>query len=174
MSYKIIVAMDNNKGIGINNKLPWKIKEDMKKFVTLTKGNGKNAIIMGKNTWLSLPKKPLKDRYNIILSTSLEDNNLLEDEGKIIRNIEDIIKFCENKFEEVWVIGGKEIYNSFIKKDLINELHITEIIENFNCDCYFPDIDINNWKLSKSNTIPKNENEPELTNKLYIKINHTE
>ena len=59
MNYKLIVAYCSNKGIGFNNDLPWNIRSDLIKFSKLTKGNCNNAIVMGKNTWLSLPKKPL-------------------------------------------------------------------------------------------------------------------
>ena len=58
MKFNIIVAKCNNNGIGINNTLPWNIPGDLKRFSKLTTGSGNNAIIMGKNTWLSLPKKP--------------------------------------------------------------------------------------------------------------------
>ena len=55
--YNIIVAYDLNQGIGKNNRLPWHFSEDLKRFSKLTRGEGKNAIIMGKNTWESIPKK---------------------------------------------------------------------------------------------------------------------
>lgn len=64
-----IVAMDKNKGIGKNNSLPWKISEDMRNFKKLTIGNKKNAIIMGKNTYLDV--NFLKERDNLVLSSSI-------------------------------------------------------------------------------------------------------
>ena len=64
-----IVAMDKNKGIGINNQLPWKLKEDLQRFQKFTTGKGNNAIIMGKNTWNSI--KTLKNRDHLILSSSI-------------------------------------------------------------------------------------------------------
>ena len=79
----------------------------MKKFVSLTKGNGKNAIIMGKNTWMSLPNKPLIDRYNIVISRTLDNN--LNNNISVFNNIEEAINFCKDKFEDVWIIGGKNI-----------------------------------------------------------------
>ena len=65
------MAFDINRGIGKNNNLPWKISDDLKRFSKLTKGNNNNAIIMGRNTWDSLPNKPLSQRDNLILSTTL-------------------------------------------------------------------------------------------------------
>ena len=168
MSYKLIVAFDNNRGIGIENNLPWKIQKDISKFIKLSKGNGKNAIIMGKNTWISLPIKPLKDRFNIILSKTLE-NNIKEKNIRIFSNIEDIINFCKNKFEEIWVIGGEKIYSLFLQKNLIDELHITHIDNDYKCDTFFPEINYNIWKLKKLDMILKNNSQPTIYNKIYIK-----
>ena len=67
----IVVATCKNRGIGIKNQLPWRLLSDLYFFKYLTIGNEKNAVIMGKNTYLSLPK-PLKYRDNIVLSTSMK------------------------------------------------------------------------------------------------------
>lgn len=168
MLIKIIVAFDNNNGIGLLNKLPWKINEDMKKFVNLTKGNGKNAIIMGKNTWMSLPNKPLIDRYNIVISRTLDNN--LNNNISVFNNIEEAINFCKDKFEDVWVIGGEKIYNEFLNKNLIDKLYITEINKNYKCDTFFPRIDENKYKLIENTIIYDNNNNPFLYNKIYVKI----
>ena len=141
MIYKLIVAYDCKKGIGLLNKLPWKIKEDMKRFVELTKGKGNNGVIMGKNTYLSIGK-PLKDRVNYILSSSLKDR----DNINILKEFKEIDKLDKN-LDEIWVIGGRQIYNLFLEKDMIDELYITEIEEDFKCDCFFREIDLNKWKL---------------------------
>jgi dihydrofolate reductase len=167
MNYKIIVAKDSNNGIGINNKLPWNIKNDMKKFVELTKGNGNNAIIMGKNTWLSLPKKPLANRYNIILSTTLNNNDFSNKNIKVINNINEAILFCKNKFDNIWIIGGEKIYTQFLEKGLIQEIYITEIENDFKCDCFFPKINLNEWSLIKYDLF--RDNNYNIYNKLYIK-----
>ena len=66
----IVVATCKNRGIGIKNSLPWRLLADTYFFKYLTLGNEKNAVIMGKNTYLSLPK-PLKHRDNIVLSTTI-------------------------------------------------------------------------------------------------------
>ena len=65
MLFNIIVAMCNNNGNGKNNSLPWHYKEELIHFSKMTKGNGNNAIIMGKNTWNSLPKKPLPKKRTL-------------------------------------------------------------------------------------------------------------
>ena len=78
MNINIIVAYCQNNGIGYNNLLPWNIKSDLKKFQDLTTGSGNNAVIMGKNTFesiLNINKGSLKNRDNLILSTTLNVDN---------------------------------------------------------------------------------------------------
>ena len=73
----MIVAMCLNRGIGYKNSIPWYIPEDFKFFKNNTTQINNSGIVMGKNTWLSLPKKPLKNRENIILSSTLKKMMLL-------------------------------------------------------------------------------------------------
>ncbi len=75
MNYNIIAARCLSGGIGFNGKLPWRCKSDLREFSKLTKGNGNNAVVMGRKTWESLPNA-LKDRTNIILSNKSELPNL--------------------------------------------------------------------------------------------------
>ena len=75
----IIAAICKNRGIGFKNQLPWKLKNEMQYFQKLTTGNGNNAVVMGKNTWNSLPKKPLPKRFHIVL-TSNPDGLIPEDD----------------------------------------------------------------------------------------------
>ena len=74
--FNIIVAVDSNNGIGLNNKLPWIIREDLNFFKMMTTGKKNNVVIMGRKTWESIPEKykPLANRFNIILSNTLELN----------------------------------------------------------------------------------------------------
>tara|TARA_B110001450_G_C17661986_1_gene497676 strand:- start:1051 stop:1557 length:507 start_codon:yes stop_codon:yes gene_type:complete len=154
--FKIIVAMCKNRGIGNNNSLPWRIKEDLKHFSKITKGNKNNAIIMGKNTWYSLNCKPLPDRDNLVLSNSLTDKNKI-DNLHIFNNIDDIVSFCENKFyDDVWVIGGSSIYKQFIDLNMVDECLITNIDKEYDCDTFFPKLDTN-WKLDSLKILKTNE-----------------
>ena len=122
MNFKIIVAMDKKNGIGLNNALPWKFKKDMHFFREMTKGDGNNAIIMGKNTYLSINKK-------------------LPDPIYLFKNINELILFCKNKkYDNIWIIGGETIYKQFIELDIISEMYITEIDAIYNCDTFFPTI----------------------------------
>ena len=147
---KIIVAMDDNNGIGLKNNLPWHFPEDLKYFSKTTKGDGNNAIIMGRNTWNSLPKKPLPNRVNIILTRNIKDeDNTLENKYndaevigvKWFDNINTIKSFCnERKFDDIWIIGGESIYNEFINDEDVNYLYITRIKGDYQCDTFFPPI----------------------------------
>ena len=141
MSYKIIVAFDLNHGIGKNNSIPWYIPEDLKRFSKLTRGSGNNAIIMGRKTWDSLPKHPLHGRDNLILSHDLniEENLPKNSLIKSFKNIKDIKEFCEKqKYDTIWVIGGAQIYDIFLKENIIDEIYTTCIIKNYYCDTKFP------------------------------------
>ena len=140
MNYNIIVAVCNGNGIGKDNTLPWdKISEDMKNFSKLTKGKGNNAIIMGKNTYKSIGR-PLPNRVNIVLSTSLNED-VEEKNIRVFKNIDQCVKFCNDKrFDEVWVIGGESIYRQFLNLNYIKTIYKTNINRNLECDTFFPDI----------------------------------
>lgn len=159
MQFKIIVAVCKNNGIGYKQDLPWKIKEDLRHFSKTTKGNGNNAIVMGKNTWLSIGSKPLPKRDNLILSKSLYtkycDHNTdqgycLEGDNKIFDSIDNLKKWCgEKNYEEIWIIGGESIYKQFINDPDTTEICITKIENDFICDTFFIDLEDSNWTKSE-------------------------
>ena len=138
MNIKInsIVAMCSNKGIGLNNTLPWKCKEDLLYFKKLTIGEGNNAIVMGKNTYKSIGILPR--RHNFILSSTLHfsyvKNNYLV---KTFISIDELLKFINNNnYDNLWIIGGSQIYKSFLNKHLIDLFYITYIDKHFECDTF--------------------------------------
>jgi len=168
MVYKIIVAMDENNGIGKNNALPWHYPEDLKYFSKTTKGKGNNtnAVIMGRKTYESIGK-PLPGRVNYILSrtkreninektqtteNSNNDNNNNNKNVLFFDNIADLHKDIESKnYNEAWIIGGAEIYNLFLSMSSntnanspqsikIDAIYVTHIKGNYNCDAFFPAI----------------------------------
>jgi len=123
----------------------------MAKFKKLTCGDGNNAIIMGRKTFESLNNiKGLVNRDNLILSKSLTlDNCDGKNCVKTFTTLELLEEFVQNKnYSQVWIIGGAEIYELFLnnyKKQEhsifnINELIITYLDTDFDCDCYFPDL----------------------------------
>jgi len=135
--FKAIVAWCGNSGIGYKGRLPWSFKEDLKRFARLTKGDGNNAIIMGRKTWDSLPVKPLPGRHNIVLSTTLESTYM---EGvTIVSCLEDATMFChKSNFTEAWVIGGADIYKVFAESNLLVGIEVTELDNEYQCDVFAP------------------------------------
>lgn len=147
MSVKLIVAMCKNNGIGFDNKIPWRISQDMNYFSKKTSGdytgNGikKNAVIMGRNTWESLPKKykPLPNRFNIVLTRNTQMLQELDHYDKDKKDIEYVssvdgaIELCygggekgeksinkiqnESIVNDIWIIGGSSLYREFIDYD---------------------------------------------------------
>ena len=139
MRFNIIVAHTfNNNGIGIKNKLPWTLKEDLIYFKKITTNTTKddsiqylNSVIMGSNTWNSIPEcnKPLKERFNIIITRTPKQSN-----NKYITYItwenllSSIIKFNNNKYqinnkilkiENNFIIGGESIYKQALQNLLV-------------------------------------------------------
>ena len=136
----LIAAIDKNNGIGKDNNLLTYIREDLQYFKKVTDGH---TIIMGYNTWLSLPKKPLPNRKNIILT-----NKKIEIDGVIVINsIETILDINKiNHDDEIFIIGGASMYNQMIK--YADKLYITHIFENFDADVFFPKIN-SEWEITK-------------------------
>jgi dihydrofolate reductase len=146
MKLNMIVAYCENRGIGINNQLPWYFKSDLKKFKKLTVGNKNNAVIMGSNTWKSIGKS-LPNRDNLILSKSLS-KDVEEKNVYIFDTLEGLEKFYKSKkYDDIWIIGGSEIYKIFMEKNIDN-IYITYINKTYNCDIFFPEIDNNKYILS--------------------------
>lgn len=146
MIINIAVAITKNGGIGLKGALPWPhLKGDMALFSKRTTGAGNNAVLMGKNTWCSIPenRRPLKNRTNIIISSSLSLPLPLQLTASsscchIFSSINDAIAFCESeKYDELWIIGGSRIYNDFLNTycDKINRVYITCVCSNHDYDC---------------------------------------
>lgn len=141
----MIVAASENNVIGKDNKIPWYIPEDMKRFKSLTLDH---PVIMGKNTWISIPEKfkPLAQRKNIILSSSLEP-------GKgfyVAKSIEESLGLTEkNEYSanKYYVMGGESVYDQFLP--LVDQIELTRVHTECEGDSFFPDIDLKYWKLSR-------------------------
>ena len=143
----IIVASSLEYGIGYENKLCWNIPEEMKYFRNITlncfRKNTKNCIIMGKNTWYSLPKAPLKDRINVIISLNdyekIEKEISVMDDVRVFKTIDDALIYINNDpiIETCFIIGGAQIYNTFLEKYLkyIKAIYWSIIYDrNYICD----------------------------------------
>ena len=135
-----IVAVDNNWGIGYNGDLLEHIPEDLKYFKELTSGWGK-AVIMGRKTWDSLPKKPLPDRKNIVITRGPykripPDTDFFPlGQTKLIMN--------QQKGWDFFVIGGGQIYEKLLP--ICDRVYVTKIFtDHANVDTYFPNLDESN------------------------------
>lgn len=153
--YNLIVAISKNHGIGKSGKLPWNIKEDMSLFSKLTRGKGNNAVIMGKHTWNSLNGRKLIGRDNLILSTSLSS---IEGKMKVFKSLQEILSYCcDSSYDDVWIIGGQQIYQQFLSQNLIHECYVTHIDQDFDCDTFFPELD-KSWILAETTIIETDKN----------------
>ena len=93
---------------------------------------------MGRKTWESLPKKPLPKRFNFILSNTLNINNTTT---KTLSSFQDALTFSRQKgFQDLWIIGGEQLYKCALESDVVDEIHVTYIKEEYDCDTFFPPI----------------------------------
>jgi len=146
----IIVAVASNWAIGKNNDLLWHIPADLRRFKQLTQGH---QVIMGKLTYLSLPKRPLVNRTNIVITDNPEEKF----EGCItVYSIEEALNYCNDR-EESFIIGGGSIYRQLLP--LANKLYLTLVHKDFEADTFFPIVDTEQWKL-----IERTDCEPDETN----------
>lgn len=156
-TFSVVVAVDQNGGIGKNNTIPWKSDEDMKFFRELTVGNKNNCCIMGRKTYESIPKRfrPLKDRDCIVISNTWEQENYPE--VKIVKSLEEALDI-KKSYDNVFVIGGEKVYEEALKKytNLCNKIYVTEFNKSYDCDVFFPyDFVKNNYKLTDDIYISK-------------------
>ncbi len=157
MKFSIIAAADEKMGIGIGNKLPWRLKGDLKYFSETTTGAepGKmNAVIMGRKTWESLPEssRPLKARLNVVLSRSgLE----LPDRVFLASSLDDAFEklSARKDMDKVFVIGGASLYAEAINHPDCETIYLTEVLGEFNCDAFFPDIPVGIFEKKSSSKL---------------------
>lgn len=133
----IIVAYCRNRGIGFKNTLPWHLPNDLKRFKVLTDNQ---SIIMGRKTWDSLPVKPLRNRNNIIVSSTMRKYTLFQN-CSVQRNLYDAIEISRKYGDkQVWIIGGSSLYKEAIEKNIVTNIFATEIECSIHCDVFFPEI----------------------------------
>lgn len=146
----IIVAKASNDVIGGDNKLLWHISEDLKRFKEITSGH---TIIMGRKTFESLPKI-LPNRHHIVIT---RDTNFKVDSEAVtvINDISDVISRFKDTEEEVFIIGGGEIYKTLIP--YTKKLYLTRVYKDFEGDTSFPVINYDEWKIVNKSEIKINE-----------------
>ena len=134
----IVVARARNGVIGIENRLPWHLPEDLKHFKALTTGN---AVIMGRKTWESLPPKfrPLPERLNIVVT---RDRGYVADGATVAHSLPEAVAAAGDR--RAFVIGGAEIYAQALP--LATRLEITEVDADIAGDAFFPAPDAAAWR----------------------------
>jgi dihydrofolate reductase len=158
----LIVAMDERGGIGKNNRLPWHLPSDLKRFKNLTMGH---HLVMGRKTYETIGK-PLPGRVMIVV-THQKDYFL---EGCMVaRSLRDAIKLAKDDHEsEVFIIGGGEIFQQAI--DLADKLYLTTVHVNVDADVSFPKINLIQWEQIKIDNIAQNnKDEYESDYKILVK-----
>lgn len=136
----LIVAHSINRVIGKNNKLPWHISGDLKRFKRITSDH---AIIMGRKTWESIGSKPLPKRHNIILT---RDPSFQAEGAIVVRSREEALDKAYVLDPEPIVIGGESIYREFMP--LISKMYITRVNSVIDGDAFFPDVDTGKWSIT--------------------------
>jgi dihydrofolate reductase len=154
MSIKLICAVSKNNVIGNDNKLPWNISEDLKRFRELT---SENIVVMGRKTYDSIGR-PLPKRENLVLS---KNKKLKIENVKVFNTPREIIDFYDKREEkkDLFIIGGTFIYKLFI--EYCDYLLITFVDKEYDGDAYFPKIDWAEWELT--NEERKTEDQENLT-----------
>jgi len=133
----IIVAVAQNFAIGLNNDLLFHLPDDLKRFKKITIGK---ALIMGKRTFFSLPKAPLPNRRNIVI-TDVPGENF---EGcESVNSIEEAVALVQDE-QEAFIIGGGMIYKQFYP--LAGKLYLTLVHKDLEADTFFPVIDFEEWQ----------------------------
>jgi dihydrofolate reductase len=144
-NFSLIVAVDQNMGIGKNGTLPWYLPEDMKYFSKTTKHTDvpglQNAVIMGRRTWESIPAKfkPLPERINVVLSSNPDLE--LPDDVLHFGSLDEALTALSTspKIDEIFVIGGAKLYEEAVLHPELERIYLTRIEEIFDCDTFFPD-----------------------------------
>lgn len=151
MIVTIIVAVAQNRVIGIDNDLPWHLHNDMMFFKNTTKGH---HVLTGRKNYESIPERfrPLPSRVNIVVTRNEEFS---APGAEIVRTIEDGIAMAKKAGEtELFVMGGGQIYEQVLDMDLVDKMYITWVEAEPNGDTHFPDLDYEKWTETERKVFP--------------------
>ena len=163
----IIVASSLEYGIGFENKLCWNIPEELKHFRHITSSclikDTKNCVIMGKNTWYSIPNTPLKNRINIIISSNEYDKIKKETsempDVRVFKTIDDALIYVDSDaiIGSCFIIGGAQLYNTILEKYIkyITSIYWSIIYDKkYECDCFIAsNLIYNNFNFNKEDIV---------------------
>jgi dihydrofolate reductase (trimethoprim resistance protein) len=149
MKISLIAAMDNNRVIGKNNDIPWRLPKEWQYVRKTTMGH---PIILGRKNFESIGKA-LPGRRNIILT---QDRSYCAQGCEILYSVEDVIKSCHNE-DEIFIFGGEQIYKLFLP--YVEKMYLTKIDYEFEGDTFFPEVDYEQWQeISVQKGITNEEN----------------
>jgi dihydrofolate reductase/thymidylate synthase len=148
-TFSVIAALDQEGGIGKRGALPWHLPADMHHFREVTthrsSSSNRNAVIMGRHTWDSIPHKfrPLSERINIVITR--QHTLAVPDTVVLANSFEGALHLLElspldSTAENIFVIGGAQIYTQALNSRQCRTLHLTRIEARFDCDVFFPTI----------------------------------
>ena len=143
MKTSLIVAMDANRGIGKNNDLMWHLPKDMKFFKDTTQGQ---IVVMGRKNYDSIPEKyrPLPNRLNVILT---RNKDFKAPNCLVFHSLNACLDyFKEETLRTVFIIGGGEIYRMALDSNVIDEMFITHVHQNYDAETFFPVFQEENWE----------------------------
>lgn len=154
MIISLIVAAAENGVIGKDNKLPWNLPDDLKRFRELTKNH---VIIMGRKTYESIGR-PLPDRRNIVLSTTMKAAPGIE----VVADIDSFLQRLDKELpesQEVFIIGGSDLFTQWLSDAytpiVADRVYLTRVHAEIEGDAVFPDLDDDRWRLISSEKHPK-------------------
>ena len=155
----LIVARDAAGAIGRNGSIPWEVPEDLRSFQRETVGG---AVIMGRNTWESLPFKPLPKRLNIVVSSHLDTSEI------VVPSVAAGVELASaGGYDRIYGIGGARIYEEMMP--LADRLLISEVdLEVSDADTLFPLFDLEEWRVVNERELRTTE--PKCIVREYLKI----
>ena len=150
MIISLIVAMDEQRGIGLEGRLPWHLPADLKRFKKLTMGH---HLILGRKTYESIGS-PLPGRTMIIVT---RNPNYQPDGCMVSRSLDTAIEFARMGMDnEAFIIGGGDLFEQSI--DLADRIYLSQVHAILPADVYFPEISSDDWQETKSELVPADEN----------------
>lgn len=143
MKISLIVAVDEQLGIGKNNDLMWHLPADMRFFKETTTGH---IVVMGRKNYESIPERfrPLPNRENVVLSRS---EGFKAEGCKVFSSLQSCLEHFSSESERtVFIIGGGQIYREALEMNCVDEMLITHVQHTFDADVFFPAFEVSDWK----------------------------
>eukprot|EP01018_Ginkgo_biloba_P008671 Gb_07591 [translate_table: standard] len=182
-TFQVVVAATLEMGIGKDGKMPWNLPSDMQFFKEITSSTSaslkKNAVIMGRRTWESIPQKfrPLPGRLNVVLSRSGRFDIATVENVVMCGSLGSALELLAAppyslSIETVFVIGGGQIYREALNALNCDAIHLTEIESTFECDTFIPPIDTSAFRPWYS-SLPSVENDIRHSFVTYVRIRNS-